>query len=588
MFASVRDMSPSLGKCAIVGAGATTLYVLQNLLRRGAAGQLRSLTVFERGRSVGMGMPYNPETTDHENLCNISSEEIPHHGESFVQWLRTQDDATLASFGLGRRQLSASETYGRVILGRYFEDAFHAAVEQLRAEGLDVDVRTNTQVTDLVDDPRANVVEVHTLPVHMGPEGDRSSNVERFDRVVIATGHNFGEADSPTDGYFASAWPIHKLLPPPGSFHRFPVATIGASLSAFDVVASLAHRHGRFESRGDGPGFRYVPDPEAGNFRLVLHTLDGRLPHLQYGQREPMRALYRHFGPADWAALRDGHGQVRLKDYWDVLCRPALAAALRGDGRAELAARMEDPSYSMAHFVEQMGQEHTYDDAFAGMRSELPEARRSLEQGKPIRWKEVLDDLMYALNFHAEQMPAEDHRALQRVMMPFLMNVIAALPLTSARKLLALHEANRIDLVTGRAKVVKTERGQTTLQVGEDDDAPRATYQMVVDCTGQGAVSVDDFPFRTLVEHGTVRTARVAGSDGQDHDLPGIDVDRGYRVRGTDGEPNPRVYDIAFSHTLGLRPYSYGLQACNETAGLLVEAWQREASRRSELVPVPA
>ena len=46
---------------------------------------------------------------------------------------------------------------------------------------------------------------------------------------------------------------------------------------------------------------------------------------------------------------------------------------------------------------------------------------------------------------------------------------------------------------------------------------------------------------------------------------------------GESGEPNRRIYDIAFPHALGVRPYSYGLQACNHTAGMVVSTWLHEA-----------
>ncbi|MEO7723490.1 MAG: hypothetical protein ABIU29_02190, partial [Chthoniobacterales bacterium] len=55
--------------------------------------------------------------------------------------------------------------------------------------------------------------------------------------------------------------------------------------------------------------------------------------------------------------------------------------------------------------------------------------------------------------------------------------------------------------------------------------------------------------------------------------IGGVDIDRGYRVVGEDGRASERIFDIAFPHTSGERPYSYGLQACNDTARILVMGW---------------
>ncbi len=55
--------------------------------------------------------------------------------------------------------------------------------------------------------------------------------------------------------------------------------------------------------------------------------------------------------------------------------------------------------------------------------------------------------------------------------------------------------------------------------------------------------------------------------------ISGIDIDSSYRTINKKGTPNNIIYDISFTHTNGLRPYSYGLQACNATSLILVESW---------------
>lgn len=552
-------------RLALVGAGASALYLLQNLLDQGAARLFGAITVFEKRDRPGMGMPYNPATTDRFNLCNISSEELPPLSVSFVDWLRGLDDGRLAGFHLQRDQIDASETYGRVVLGEYFEEQFQAVVAALRTAGLDVEVRVGAGVVDLVDHPEHGTVEV------VLDDGAR----ETFGRVVTATGHRFTDGDRPQDGYFESPWPIGKVLPKEGKHFDFTVGLLGASLSAFDVVSSLSHRHGRFDPVGDDGQLRFVADEGADGFRIAMHSSNGWLPHLQYAQKEPMRQVYRHVGQDEVLALRDEAGLLRLDTYFDRVCRPALAGALRHDGLDEVADAMEN-GMSLDDLVETLGEDHTYEDAFEGMREELPEARRSLDKDRPIRWKEVLDDLMYTLNYHAELMPAEDHRRLHAVVMPFLMNVIAAMPLPSARILLALRDAGRLELVKGRLTVEKVEDGTTSVSIDDDGEVTTREYRLFVECGGQPPVTIEDYPFRSLVDDGTVTAASVRSVDGGREELAGIAIDPGYRVLDETGEANRRIVEIAFPHTLGLRPYSYGLQACNHTAAMVVATWIHE------------
>lgn len=544
---------------AIVGAGPSALYLLQNLLTQRATNLLGSITVFEARERYGVGMPYSRATTDRYNLCNISSAELPTLPQTLVEWLASRSDEALREYGLARDAIDPETVYARIVLGDYFEAQFETVVEQLAQAGVAVHGRPRTEVADIRDDVNANEVVVVT------GEGDMV-----FDRVVIATGHRFDASDQPRHGYFASPWPIQALLSAPDTFHDFAVGTLGASLSAFDVVTSLAHRHGTFETVGSDGALRYLPDPGCPNFSLTMHDCHGWLPHLQYAQGEPMREVYRHVTREGILALRDEAGILRLEAYFDRACRPVLVDALRHDGLAALADRLAG-GMSLEAFIEASEDDHTYDDPFEGMRSELPEARRSLHRDRPIRWKEVLDDLMYTLNFHAELLRAEDRERWADVVMPLLLNVVAALPLRSARILLALRDAGRLELVPGKAEIEEIGPGGTRVSV---DDRHCATYRLFVDCGGQPPVSVDEYPFRSLVESGTVRVARAASADGRGTQrLAGLDIDASYRVIGSDAEPNPRIHDIAFPHALGLRPYSYGLQACNHTAGMVVAAW---------------
>src|SRR5690606_25369192 len=102
------------------------------------------------------------------------------------------------------------------------------------------------------------------------------------------------------------------------------------SLSAFDVISSLAHRHGDFVN--DGGRLTYRPHPGTDNFKLVMHSSEGLLPHLQFGQMEPLREIYRHFSREQFFALIDEEGFLRLETFFDRLCRPVLREAFAKDG----------------------------------------------------------------------------------------------------------------------------------------------------------------------------------------------------------------------------------------------------------------
>lgn len=575
-------MKPTRVDLAIIGSGASAIYLLRHLAANSGffSDHVASVSIFEKSRLTGCGMPYSPETTDRYNMSNISSEELPALPQTLVEWLHGQDDETLAHLDIRRESIDPGEVYIRLALGAYLSAQYQILIGELRDVGIEVREFPRTRIRDIQDDPEKGFATLVTS------EGERHP----FGKVVIATGHVWDGEDHPERGYYASPWPIFKILPEEGTFLDHKVGTLGASLSAFDVVSSLAHRHGAF-SRRDGK-LVYLPAEGTEKFSIVLHASNGWLPHLQFDQDEPFREIYRHTDRESLLALRDDRGFLRIDTYFDEVCRPALSEAFRKDGMDGLVAMLATPDFGLGEFVAKMESLHQYSDAFAGMHREMAEARDSVLNHRPIHWKEVIDDLMYTLNFHAELMPAEDQIRFRSEVMPFLMNVIAAMPLSSARILLALNDAGKLDLVPGRVEIEDTPSadGITRLRVDDGGIITQVEYRMFIECGGQRAMGLEDYPFPALVKKGAVRKARAPFADpanppeGKEdniftengtllYETGGVDIDASYRIIGKGGQPNSRIHDIAFPHTSGVRPYSYGLQACDATCEILIRTW---------------
>jgi len=90
-------------RIALVGAGPTAIYSVQALLAR--ATKPTAITVFERQRRAGQGTPYSANWSDPIMLANIASIEVPPLPQRLVDWLRSETDARLASFGIAREDI---------------------------------------------------------------------------------------------------------------------------------------------------------------------------------------------------------------------------------------------------------------------------------------------------------------------------------------------------------------------------------------------------------------------------------------------------------------------------------------------------
>lgn len=576
----------NLSNIAVIGSGPTALYLFKYILDHidVLRNEIKNITIFEKEGVIGMGMPYNPVTTDIYNLSNISSEEIPLLQESFGDWLRKQSRDTLKSFNVNVSHITDTEVYSRIALGYYFQAQFKQIINALKSQGIAVFEYVNSEVKDIekVFDNQLIVTDCH-------------NELHTFSTVIIANGHEWQDEDKVNCGYYASPWPIHKILPKKNELFNYTIGTLGASLSAFDVVTSLAHRHGTFTTVDDKLIFtKHIDAPD---FKIVLHSSRGWLPHLQYEQKEPIREIYRHFNRNQILDLIDENGFIRIEDYFVQLCRKPLMDALKKDKLYDVIEKLKDETFSFKHLVALLTEKHEYINSFEGMRSELIIAKKNLRKNTPVYWMETLDDLMYSLNYHAELLPAEDHLFLQNEIMWFLMNVIAALPLQSAEILLALYDAHCIELKSGVVNFQDNSFDSDTTKIAvqlDDESWEEMEYPLFINCGGQKKLEIEDYPFQSLVEKGVVQsaTAKFANADitkielesyGADliiynnstpHlKISGIDIDSSYRTINTKGMHNNFLYDINFTHANGLRPYSYGLQACSATSLILVESW---------------
>jgi uncharacterized NAD(P)/FAD-binding protein YdhS len=570
---------------AIVGSGPTAIYLLKHFLDKSIflENKINTITIFEKRSIMGMGMPYTAETTDKYNLANISSEEIPELPQSFAQWLMLQKKEQLKKWNITTFPISESEVYSRIALGQYFHHQYKLLIEKLKIKGFHINELPDHQVTDISIDKNVNQIEIKVGLTSF-----------LFSKVVIAIGHNWSEKDQSEKGYYASPWPIKKLLPKKNQYFNFEIGTLGSSLSALDIVTSLAHRHGKFIPTAQGLEFHL--HKKAKGFKIILHSTHGWLPHLQYEQELPIREIYRHTTRSEILSLVNKNGFLQIDTFFDKICRPALIGAFKKDQQYKEVDTIMDCNFSFNDFINRMSRKHKYINSFLGMKKERLLAQDSLTNNKPIHWMETLDDLMYCLNFHIELLSAEDYLYFRKKVMPFLMNVIAALPLKSTNILLSLYEANCIDLVEGSVKILKNTDLEKTTKIKiktKNGETSTKNFKMFINCSGQNTVTTENYPFQSLVKQGIVRKARTKfekppsnlskNQKKQETFLntagdtylytSGIDIDATYRIISDDAQVQPTIYEATFAHIKGARPYSYGLQACNAISTIILDSW---------------
>ena len=504
-------------RIAIVGTGPTGIYTFQNLINAGTA---VSITLFEKGEEAGVGMPYSPEVASKAMLANIASIEIPPVLTSYLDWLEDQPTAFLTSFGLSEDDLDERQFTPRLMLGRYFRSQFLDLVDIARQSGTDVEVNEGVEVRDVI-----------TAPDGLYLDTDSEEMAGPFDRVVLATGHVFPEADEATRSYFPSPWSglIDATIP------AVSVGIMGTSLSSIDAAMAVANQHGRFRRKQGEVTFQ----TDATGLRITLMSWTGILPEADF------------YCPLPYEPL-------------EIMTDTAIADLTRRglslDGLFELFAAeiaQADPSYASKIGLDDLTAD-TFADAYFKARltnDPFRWARRNLEEVEENKAKKVTVFWRYAiLRMHEKfevavaEFTQDERERFDAGLKKVFVDNYAAVPSESIRRLLALRDAEILDVLPlGDDYTLDVEEGRTRIKA----NGALHEFAVFIDARGQKALVSEDLPFPKL------REALLAAG----HSIPEVDADFGLRgVQGFEG----RLSMAALPYLMHDRPFIQGITASAE------------------------
>lgn len=468
-------------RIAVIGAGLTGTSFLWQLASRleGSKPQEASIDIFERHADPGPGLPHNPLYVLPCHITNMCARDmgiVAEDPRDFQTWV---DAWRARAIGADRSDFPEAEQantpdpdcqhYPRAWMGEYLKARFTAAVGRIEAAGVRVRVRTRCEVTDLR-------LRDSSFELSCTPETGSPAPHERYDRVLLATGHWFSPQTEPR--VIPSPWPASRLAQqiPPGA----EVAVLGSSLSAIETVLALT-LEGTFSRANSG---RLVCRPGPQPRRLTLLSRRGQLPRVRgrLGTRvnqvltpEALRRL-----------IRERHGQLTLAE---------LASLLE----AELGLAYGNPWDWRSLSLPRGGAE-------AALRQSLQLACSGDGPGGEVLWQTVLAPaLSLASALYLALAPAERERFDRDWTTLFFLHV-ATQPAANAEKLLALIDAGLVRIVTlGQSyRFESREQGVIIEQSGAAGVRQAWHFDWLVDARGQpGAYAASPEPLaRALVAHG--------------------------------------------------------------------------------------
>ena len=184
-------------RIAILGGGPSGLFMFKRLVESGMDNL--NITIFEKNKALGAGMPYSTAGANDEHITNVSGNEIPLLVTPISEWIKTVPAATLERFHITEK-FNDFRVLPRLLFGQYLSAQFDLLMKMADKAGISYQVHFETKVTDIID-------HRHKVAVETG-----GTELVDFDQVIICTGHNWPlRHEGNIAGYFDSPYPPSKL-----------------------------------------------------------------------------------------------------------------------------------------------------------------------------------------------------------------------------------------------------------------------------------------------------------------------------------------------------------------------------------------
>ncbi|SDF27799.1 Uncharacterized NAD(P)/FAD-binding protein YdhS [Epilithonimonas hungarica] len=557
---------------ALIGGGPAALMMIKHLSERNDT--VSAILIFEKNDRLGVGMPYGKGGSNNEHVANVSASELPNFAVSFEDYITKHPTNEHPDY-FAKGSFNPNQVIPRLLLGNYLEYLFDHYIKVLRKKSMEVVFRTNCRVVDIetaADRPYKIITETE----------DRHP----ADIIVVCTGHHWPTTyEDVVKGWYDSPYPPSKFTSP----FNGPVAIRGTSLTAVDAVKTLSRLNGNFET-GQDDLLSYHLNPACDRFKITLFSTGGFLPALRFHSDGEAYSSSWVMSLQDIYNYKSKNGGfVDLDHVFDLNFKCPL--------------KSKDPAFydkikdlDMEGFVAEMMKLRKALDSFDLFKAEYREAERSIKHQQSISWKETLAAFSYAMNYPAKHFSAEDMLRLRKTMMPLISVIIASLPQSSYKELIALYEAGLLDLVQvdQESRVVPNgNSGAVYHYTSVDNEAMEEYYPMFIDAIGQRPLNLPDLPFEGLKKAKLLSSAYLDFRDNQNAielqekdeaqvykgyndnyylKLPGLKINDLFQALDPYGQIISNLYIMAVPFIGGLNPDYSGLDFCDTAAERIVDS----------------
>lgn len=557
----------NIDSIALIGGGPAALFVVKHLMAEKI--YPKELYIFEKSENLGSGMPYSHYGANFEHVANVSANELPELPQSFTDFVMKKDLKDYPDFAnKAGESINEYQVIPRLLLGNYLEDQFHHLLKTAGKHGVSIKVFKNTKVVD-IDRKNDDFFNVIT----------ESGDINKVSKVIICTGHQWSsENEIRSKGWYDSPYPPSKF----NIASNHSVAIRGTSLTAVDAVKTLARLNGKYvEENG---GLKYLINEENKNFSITLFSKRGFLPALRFhSEGSPYSEGWIMSHDEIYEYKQKHNGFVDLDYVFNLNFKEPLRKKNEG-------FYQEIKDLTIEEFVNKMLELRERLDSFQLFRAEFAEAEKSIERHQTIAWKETLSAFSYAINYPAKHFSAEDMMRLRKTLLPLISVIIASLPQSSYKELIALYDAGILHLVSvnENSRIESHEEEGIIYHYTDEAGAEKSDhYKLYIDAIGQQPVQFNDIPFEglkngRLISSGYIKfkdpekgkseferdSSHIMKTEPDNYYLrvDGLNINDHFQALDYYGKATEDLYIMAVPYIAGLNPDYSGLDFC-DTAG---------------------
>ena len=557
----------NIDSIALIGGGPAALFVVKHLMAEKI--YPKELYIFEKSENLGSGMPYSHYGANFEHVANVSANELPELPQSFTDFVTKKDLKDYPDFvNKAGESINEYQVIPRLLLGNYLEDQFHHLLKTAGKHGVTIKVFKNTKVVD-IDRKNDDFFNVIT----------DSGEAYKVSKVIICTGHQWSsENEIRSKGWYDSPYPPSKF----NIASNHSVAIRGTSLTAVDAVKTLARLNGKYvEENG---GLKYLINEENKNFSITLFSKRGFLPALRFhSEGSPYSEGWIMSHDEIYEYKQKHNGFVDLDYVFNLNFKEPLRKKNEG-------FYQEIKDLTIEEFVNKMLELRERLNSFQLFRAEFAEAEKSIERHQTIAWKETLSAFSYAINYPAKHFSAEDMMRLRKTLLPLISVIIASLPQSSYKELIALYDAGILHLVSvnENSRIESHEEEGIIYHYTDEAGAEKSDhYKLYIDAIGQQPVQFNDIPFEglkngRLISSGYIKfkdpekgkseferdSSHIMKTEPDNYYLrvDGLNINDHFQALDYYGKVTEDLYIMAVPYIAGLNPDYSGLDFC-DTAG---------------------